>query len=325
MNYSDKQRIPSDHPPRLADQTSLWLMIAGWLLICGTPTSWAVELVYKFRPQQQLHYVMKNTNRSEMKIPQQPEPLSSTMQQTMHYKQIVDEVRSDGSARLRQIITRITTQIKPLQPGIPAAHYDSAQPPAVDDPNPVAQALAKNLQPLIEAEFKVVMTPRGEIQELELPEVLSKPNSPLQALGGGDPINSFKEMIAQGAIVFPDKTLQLGDSWETEATAKLPFAKLITQRKLTYQGLNPMQLEQFKLDIKISSEPMENAGIGFKVTDSQGEGMILFDRQQGALKRSQMKQTMDALITVGDQTIEQRVITEVQLEQVPASENQASP
>jgi hypothetical protein len=286
------------------------------LFTLGTAATAYAEatLRYKFKAGDETRYVLTQSMTTEMTLPQQEKPLTSNMTQTMHFKNVVDEVASDGSARMRQTFTRIKIAIRSSAPGAQPFDYDSAAEKEVT--GPIADAILQSIKPLLNAEIQQSMSPRGEVSDVVVPQSLLdafKSNPALAAMGNTFSAEGIKNLSTQSAIAFPEKPLAVGDAWDQAIDLKLPIGKLITTKTTRYAGKNDAGFEKLGVSTKLTMEPAANAPVSMKLTNGKGEGEILFDPARGRLHSSTLKQTMAAELSAGGQTIQQKSETEVTL------------
>ena len=132
----------------------------------------------------------------------------------------------------------------------------------------------------------------------------------------------MKNLVSQAAIVFPEKQLAKNDHWDERVEVKLPFAKLITIRTITYRGPEENGLERLDVATTVESEPVENAAVSLKVTDGKGSGVILFDSKRGRIHSSDLKQNVTTEVGVAGQTFQQKIETVIKLQLDPSRETQ---
>lgn len=286
-----------------------------WL---GSNHAWAAETVlrYKFKVGDDVRYILNLNTTSEIKSPQLPMPITQEMMQTMHFKNRVDEVMSDGSAKMRQTFTRIMLSSRSTAPGAQNFEYDSAS--GQEPTGPMAESVLKAIKPLLQADIQQTMNPLGEITKVVLPQSMMdalKNNPALAAQGNTLSEEGMKNLTSQAAISFPEKPLAVGDSWSQSTDLKLPFGKLTTTRTMRYAGRDEHGLEKIIIQTKLTMEPAPNAPVSMKITQGGGQGELLFDPLRGRVHASQLKQTMEAEITVAGQTLQQKNETTVNLRQ----------
>lgn len=280
-------------------------------------------LRYKFKVGDEIPYILTLKTTSEIKSPQLPMPITQEMTQTMHFKNCVDEVMSDGSARLRQTFTQIKLSSRSTAPGAQSFEYDSAS--DTEPTGPMAESVLKTIKPLLRSDIQQTMNPLGEITKVVLPQSMLdalKNNPALAAQGNTLSEEGMKNLTSQAGISFPEKPLEVGDSWSQSSDLKLPFGKLTTTRTMQYAGRNEQGLEKIIIQTKLTMEPAPNAPVSMKITQGGGQGELLFDPLRGRVHTSQLKQTMEAEITVAGQTLQQKNETTVNLKQ---DESTASP
>uniref|UniRef100_A0A7C4LNB9 DUF3108 domain-containing protein n=1 Tax=Schlesneria paludicola TaxID=360056 RepID=A0A7C4LNB9_9PLAN len=287
------------------------------LVALGTGAAAHAEatLRYKFKAGDETRYVLTQSLTTEVTLPQQEKPVTTGMTQSMYFKNVVDEVTSTGSARLRQTYTRIKLSVRSSAAGAQSFDYDSA---AEEQPTgPIAESILKSIKPLLNAEIQQTISPRGEISDVIVPQSLLdafKSNPALAAMGNTFSAEGFKNLSAQSAVSFPDKPLAVGDAWDQAIDLKLPFGKLTTTKTMRYGGKDEHGLEKLGISTTMTMEPAANPQVSMKLTKGQGAGAILFDPLRGRVHSSTLKQTMEAEIMVAGQKIQQKSETEVALQ-----------
>ncbi|MCC6491400.1 MAG: hypothetical protein IT424_00075 [Pirellulales bacterium] len=228
----------------------------------------------------------------------------------------VKQVNSDGSALLNQRIDRM--RIKSATGDGQQAEIDSQ---ALDNPQGPAAMLTPLLKAITSSPFSVAMTPRGEISDVDVPDDLVEAlkNQPGAAqLGDLASAEGFKKLVAQAGFVLPE-TLEPGmeftNKTETNAPAIGTQTAEITYRYEGSRELDGKTMEIFKpqIVVKFTGGPAT-----IDVADQSSEGELLFNRTDGRLESSSLRQQLTLKITVAGQQTDQKITQQVDMQWLPA-------
>jgi hypothetical protein len=245
------------------------------------------------------------------------QPISTTVNQTMDIKWNVVEVDAEQNAVIEQKIDRIRMKIN--SPVGLAIDIDSADEEA---PQGAAAALAPSIKALAKAQFRVKMTPSGDILDVQISQ---EALDALKALpGAGQLGNLFSQeglanMIKQGSQKLPQERIEKGKSWDTTAEIELPqIGKMQTKTTMTYAGSETVEgtpLERIQLDMDISLNGGENSSISLK--DQDAKGTLFFDSAKGYLHHSTIQQNMVMQISVGGNSLDQEILQTLNVVMTP--------
>ncbi|HMP04213.1 MAG TPA: DUF6263 family protein [Gemmatales bacterium] len=196
----------------------------------------------------------------------------------------VKEVGSDGSAVLTQKIDSVRCRI-------------DGQLPAS------ATATAEILTRLQGATFTLTLDPDGKVQQFDGYADFIKQLDKRRP-GEGDafkrqiPEDDMKKASEEGFALFPDKSIQVGSTWERSATVNLvPLGAL--EVKLEYT-LESVQKGKAKIVFSAKSSELRPMGGGnkpdFNLEDRSGT--IVFDLQQGRLDSYDSKLRFNGAVTL---------------------------
>jgi hypothetical protein len=258
------------------------------LLLAVAPVALAQEpLRWKFEVGKTLNYNMIQ----EMNIGTTGGPFGTqdmSMTQEMHLSWSVASVNEDGNAVIRQKFEQMKVK---MTSGMGAVEYDSK---SETPPTGAAALFAPMYKALTSAEFELIMTPRGEFKDVKVPEELitALKNSPGgAAMGDMTSPDGFKRMIAQGALVLPEKAPQQGEEWTTTLEIDNPVGKQIVDTTYRYEGTKDVEgvnCAVFRPKLKVRFEG--NTPVTVKAQESDGE--ILFNGAEGRLASSQLDQKL---------------------------------
>ena len=292
------------------------------LLITGAAASAHAQerLRWKFEEGDTTNYQIVQDMDIKMSVGGQN--IDSKMTQTMDMGWAVESVASDGTAKLKQKISRV--QVKMTSP-LFNVEYDSSKEEQPADP--VGGQLAKVFGAMVGKDFTMTMTPRGEIKDVTIPEELE------QALegagggavpgGGGFNAESLKQLASQSGVEFPEEPVAEGKNWSGETEAKLPFGTMKLDNQFTYQGAERrggQALQKIAVKPKISIEPDPNAQVQMKVTSQDANGTIYFNNQEGRIAESTMKQNLDMELNAGGMAITQSIAQTMTMKLLPSAE-----
>jgi len=270
----------------------------------------AEPLLWKFVEGDSYNYQMVQEMKTSMNLGPGGETTSSV-------KQIIDmvwninSVDDDGTAAMTQAINRVQMNI--TAPGQGDVNFDTAE----EEPaQGFAAMLAPSLKAMTKTPFKVTMTSRGEITNVEVPAALLESMSQGPGgtmLGSLATEKGFKDAITQNAVTLPlAEELVEGHQWSTSFEIENPVAgKVITETTYEYKGsrdVDGQQLEVFvpTLDTRFGEANLPN-GTTLKVKSQETTGEILFSRSAGRLVSTSIHQLLDLEITVGGNVVNQHI------------------
>ncbi len=284
--------------------------LLGWMVLValGGPAATAVPaatLRWKLKPGETLRYVMEQMTETSDKAGAQESKV--TLSQTINWGWAVKEVGPDGVADLNLTIDRIRTKIaSPI--GVFAYDSDDKQEPQ----GLIAAGLVPFLKALVGAPFTVKMSPQGELSDVKIPERLLQAIREAGPAGGGG-ANIFSEeglrsMITEVSLALPKEDLGKGKSWTRRIKIPSPFGDTTVEKVYTYQGPDPSagpDVERIDLETKVETPPPPE-GAAFKINALERKGTFFFDNAAGRLARSQLAETMEAVLTINKIEITQR-------------------
>ena len=227
----------------------------------------------------------------------------------------VQKVNEDGSAVLDQRIDRM--QMKASSGDGQTAEIDSA---AKDDPQGPGAMLAPFLKAMTDNPFTVTMTPRGEIEDVIIPDAIAEAlkNQPGAAqMGDLASEEGFKKLVAQAAFVLPEK-IEPGVEWTSKTETNLPAVGKQTA-ETTYRYEGPKEVDGQKLEAFSAKVNLKFTGgqVPVEITKQGSKGEILFNREAGRLESSSIKQNTMLKISVGNQTINQTIDQTIEMKWLP--------
>jgi Family of unknown function (DUF6263) len=298
------------------------LAAVGLLLLSAAAVGTASaqeRLRWKFKKGETTNYQIVQA--MDMKMSVMGQNIDSKMNQTMDLGWTVDSVASDGTATLRQKITRV--QMKMTVPPFLNVQYDSAAEEQPDDP--VGGQLAKAFEAIVGEEFTMQMTPRGEIRKVEVPDALA---AALEGAGGGGAFpggagfneDTLKQLVSQSSIAFPQEPVSQGHKWQSGTEATLPFGTMKIDNQFTALGTEQRggkSLHKIGVKPRMTLEADPNAQIQMTVKSQDANGTIYFDSRAGRIAESTMKQKMEMDLSANGQAIAQTLDQTMTMKLVP--------
>ncbi len=288
------------------------LTLASWLVLT-LPTARAVELVWKFKAGDELHYQMVQD--TQMRMIAAGRTGKTTIAQTIDMTWRITAVDPSGVASMTQTIDRM--RLKGLTP--------EGTLEADSQGNKLSPALAPSMGPvfkaLIGAKFTLKMTPAGKISDVVVPETATQAVTSQSALAGMLNADSLKEMTSQSTIPLPEGPIEVGSTWsDDKKVAGANIAMHYTYRGPVKQEGKQLDRIETKADIKLDLPEMH----GFKTELEQGDlrGEMLFDSAAGQLVASKIKQEIVLAISGQGQSIRQEIESLVDLKLVPPGANE---
>ncbi|MBT6846703.1 MAG: hypothetical protein HOA14_04725 [Planctomycetaceae bacterium] len=287
---------------------SLVVLASGLCLVSSLQAQ--RSLAFRFTAGGENKLSVNTTTKIAMKYMGQD--VETTMQMDSGISQYIDSVNTDGLAAITQKITSLKLSVAGGPLGVKLT-YDSTVADSQDNP------LSDVLQPIVGAEFGLSLSRQGEISNFKAPADLlatlaKQPGS--RAFGQQFSEAGFRNMVSQGSLKFPEKTLNVGDQWKDQVV--LPageFGETTVAIEYTYQGiveLNDKMLDKIGMKMTTSIKPAKTAtGSPLKITEQSSEGFVYFDNMVGRLNHSTLKQTMTTEVIIGQNSIVQTVTTNV--------------
>ena len=230
----------------------------------------------------------------------------------------VQKVNDDGSAVLKQQIDRM--RIRAETGDAQVAEIDSA---SEEDPQGQAATLVPLLKALSGNPFTVTMTARGEVKNVEVPEAIVEAlkNQPGAAqMGDLATPEGFKKLVGQASFVLPEK-LEPGVTWTAKVESNLPAVGTQTATT-TYKYEGPREVDGKVMEVFSATLDVKFAGgqIPVEITNQESKGEILFNRNDGRLESSGIKQLTEWKLVVSGQSIKQKIDNNVAMKWVPENE-----
>jgi hypothetical protein len=250
----------------------------------------------------------------------------------MHWKvEGVDEVKQE--AVIKQKFNRIKMKMTTALGGF---EYDSK---SEAPPTGPAAMIAPLYKAMTEGEFEIVMTSRGEIKDVKIPqEVIDAfKNSPgAGQMGEMASPEGFKKMISQGALVLPENAPKEGEKWTTTITINNPqVGKQTVDTTYTFAGMKEIDGKTFaviKPELKMEfgnagaaegaeakDQPQQPGAPQFqmKIVKQESDGEVLFNVDEGRLHTSTLGQKATIDIKAGGQSVQQNIDQKIDVKVTP--------
>jgi len=220
-------------------------------------------------------------------------PTSITLDTSMELAWKVTAIDEQGAAKISQRFQRLRMKLELPKSG--AISYDSASEARLTGD---AKTIATAVQPLLDAEIKLTLSPRGEVADVELDEAAQK------ALAGLEASNPLKNLLnkegmtnvlRQSVVVLPEEEVQPGDQWPrttTLSTALGKFKQTTTFKLLETDTKSPdvariETISNLELEEKQASKSRPSA-----LKQQHQRGLILFDNTAGRLTSAGVEQEL---------------------------------
>lgn len=276
-------------------QTRITCLLIAVCVAAPVVSSHAAEpLRWKFQPGDTISYV--TTQKTDIAVFSEPGDYQMGFEQIMDITWHIDEVTSDGNAKMRQDVERV--RLKATLPGLPGGgtvEYDTA---SNDIPQGISTNQIRILKAMTGSEFNVTMTPRGEVIAAQAPPKLLKELKSLPesaAMGDFTAPDEIRELIMQSCITLPESGPESGKTWQSKAKMKNPLGGVDPDVVTTfdYSGTRDLEgrtLEAIKFGPEVLNVIEPGAQWQMEVEEQKSKGEILFDRDRGHLHSSFLEQ-----------------------------------
>ena len=224
-------------------------LVSCFLLIivsCHPSQAEEGQLLWKFQPGDQHHYRMTQTMDMEMIVDATGRKIESSFDQILDMTWEIAKVDEQGLATVLQKVDRVRMDMQ--APGQAEMKFDTH---AEEAPTGFAAMLSPLYKALTKDPLDVSYTPRGEIKDLKVPEVLTKA---LQGLPGAAMMREmfseegFKQMMQQSSMILPESAdLEPGYEWTRITKLKnAQFGEIEVKTTYNYQGTREVQGKSFE-------------------------------------------------------------------------------
>lgn len=227
--------------------------------------------------------------------------------QVLYLDCVVRGLNLDQSANVEQEIKRIT-----INNTVGGLSLDTGSDEKIEG---IAAEVMKRIKPLIGMKVIAVTTPLGRVKDVIVPPETVESLKALQMEE-----RMLKEMTVQGALIFPDRAISVGDTWTSDITVE-PSDQPVPRLHTTYQYLGEEVRNGRKLEKIKSTTAIKVTGTGDgtipQITKQESNGTLWFDNTEGYVVLSEMKQETDFRNADAPDSEAQKVTQSVQVEFIP--------
>jgi hypothetical protein len=265
-----------------------------------------VTLRWEFRKGKSYRYVLMQQIEASMKL--QDKILKTKMTDISDVTWVVTDVTPDGSAEMTWTFDRMRSKLESPSGN---SEFDSSK--KSSEPQVGPRATARTIaESIVGAPFAVVMTDRGDVTKVVVPEKVSAAIKAAGPAGQTFSERGIKQLIGASAMLLPEKAVSAGTTWTQKRTIELAgVCTLETDTTYTDKGEAPgmPHLRQIKGDVKLQIRQPEHAQFTVRVTSQDNASTLLFDTAAGQLSRSNGNQSMHLELLFQDRSIEQDMTT----------------
>lgn len=276
--------------------------ILGAMLLAAAPVDAQTSLAWKFTPGQKLSVEL--TQRAETESQFGGKPTRVTVDATLEQAWLVDEVATDGTAKITQEFRRIAIKLE--LPSAGSITYDSA---STKKPSAEGKTLAESLGPLIGGKLHIKMAPTGEILEVTLADELAAQLEKLPADAGWKSLftrDGLSQMLRQSLLVFPKEPVAADATWQRQLDIAAPFGKVRQTSDYRYVGPESRDmrlLERIEVVGKVELSKGTGSATPPTIKQQSQTGQFWFDPQAGRLVESAANQRLQIEAKVRDTTV----------------------
>lgn len=267
-------------------------------------------LRWKFAKGQQLRYLMVQDFTTAVSA------FSSTATVDMDWQ--VESVDDDGTATISYTLDRVRMNVK--SGAQPALDADSANQDADSE-------LAKRMKPIFEATIgktgRLVISPLGKIDDVELPKGMADKLKSAPALGAMAGILNeafFEQMIKSAGLELPEKAVTPGQTWTQSQEMKLPaFGRQAVKTTYRFDGVENRggrNLAKFSPDVNVA---LLDADKSIEIGEQESSGTIYFDTAAGKITQLDVEHSVQFNVPFMGQKFTEEVGTVASLKLVSSS------
>lgn len=282
-----------------------WMIVAAASLWLNARATAAEPLRWKLAAGDSLNYQFKQ----EMDVEVQSRATGQTRATAGQQLQItwdVQEVNDEGEATILQRFDRIISKLDSASGG---HQYDSA---SEDSAGGMAAMMAPLLDATAEGEFEFVMTARGEVRDVKIPESVEGALAQIpsaKSLGDLASVDGIKRMITRTALLLPEEPPSEGEQWSTGVTVNAPvFGRLNVATGYEYRGTR--QVDGATMAVLHPTLTLSGSGnhqMQFKVSDERTSGEVLFNQNAGRLESMRIEYHAVIDVAQAGQTMHEQI------------------
>lgn len=242
-------------------------------------------------------------------------PLKLSVDTTLGQTWKVDSVAENGAAVITQSFDRIAVTMD-LPPAAPLA-FDST---SKRKPSGDAKVIADQLLPLLGPTFRITMSPRGELLDVEPSAELDK------ALSGLSDDTRLKrlfsktglhDVLRQSLTVLPENAVEPSATWDQTAELDSAVGRVQLSTTYTYEGQDTYEgakVERLGTTGKLTWKPARAELTNSReLKDQKQTGFVLFDAAAGRMVAVEQQQTLRSEARVRDTLLEVRLTSELKI------------
>jgi hypothetical protein len=271
-------------------------MGAGLLLLGAVlPAPAQTTLEWKFKEGDKFYIEAVTDTKQTVTVGEKPTSLASTYTTVSQFEV---QKAAAGAYTLKQTVVGV--QVKSNKP---------------DDP--VMSTISRFAAQFKGTTFTFTMAPNGTITS----KTLEGYDDLIKKLTGGNesaekeararyPEDMFRDELSRIFVPFPDKPVSKGDTWLRKETLAIPNGTLTGEITYTYDGRDPKDAEQIKVNQKWSYALPKGGSGGGRVTKGelkvdQATGRISVDPAAGRLIRNEESKHITGKLTYTDTTMKE--------------------
>jgi hypothetical protein len=288
------------------------LLLSGVFALCFVVPAFAQEtLRWKFEPGTE--WLATFDQQSDVATTVSSKSTTMTVHSGMEVVWKVASVESSGNAVISQRFRRfrITLEMPKTGPIV----YDSASElkPAGD-----AKVLADAVRPLLEAELKLTLSPRGEITVVELDENAQKAveeASVSPALKGLLSKEGLTNIFRHALLPLPENEARPGDEWSDTKKLDTPLGKI--EQKTSYKLLEPEakspDVARIESVSTLTPAAENDASRTSSLKEQEQRGLFLYDVKAGEMRSAEVKQKLVTTSSLKDTPIQVRMTSTLKM------------
>lgn len=195
-------------------------------LVCVLFVSHAsAQPTLRFQPETGAKYVLEFEQTSNNKTTLLEKEVAMSVNMTMELEWSVLEKSDEGNYEIEQKFRRLTVMMK--SDNVDPIEFDSSQDES--DLTGYAYEFFKAVKPLLENPVKIVITPRSEVVQVEIP------HETMEALRNAAGSMKLRQLFSRDGIeetltgamaVFPEEAVAEGEAWQVERESLIPEGTL---------------------------------------------------------------------------------------------------
>ena len=293
---------------------SLLFAVSSASIVQAQPVEWKFAKGDSFQ--------LKMTQSSQVNTMVDRRDVDQQNRMTLDIDWLVEEVDEDGTAIIRQLITRVQVEMTmPSKEGPQEIMYDSDQ----EDHKGPARRMASSFSRIVNQPVHVTMSSRGEITNVDIPdetmEMLRQMPGSMQGRKMFE-LDQLRSTFAHAGTMLPTEPVSEGDSWQVDRdfTINTP-QQFVRSDRYEIGPVNDGALEiRFSSTVKPGEGPSSGEGAGdtiefedLEISEQDSSGTLFFDTAQGHCRSSQSKLSLETRSRYRDMEFKVRITSESSL------------